>query len=113
MKQSLFELRSRIGTRQVDVLLAVIGYLHSDGLLTIEELYLLRELARCLQASESWQKICSGEIEFSSETFVRLFRDPERFGERELLLDVIRIVADAKMHPNLRESDYLRRLIAS
>jgi hypothetical protein len=113
MKQRIFEMRSRIGTRQVDILLGVLAYVYSDGVLTFEEQYLLRELARSLQASESWQKICVGEIEFDSARFITRFRDPARSEQRELLLQVFQAVADAKMKPNEAETRFLKKLVGS
>jgi hypothetical protein len=113
MKERIFDLRSRIGDRQKEALLAAMGYLHSDGLLTLEEVYLLRELARSLQATALWQQIAAGEIELSSEEFVRTFRDPVYYDQRELLLSVLQVVSEAKMQPNDKEAEFLRKLIAS
>lgn len=111
MKERLFELRPKIADNQKDVLLSVMAYLQSDALLTIEEIYILRELARSIQASELWQQILAGDLELEPAEFIKKFRDPAHFDQREILLNVLQIVSETKMLPNEREAEFLRKLV--
>jgi hypothetical protein len=111
MKDRIFELRPRIGDREKDALLAAVTYLQSDGALTLEELYLVQELARSLQATALWQQLLAGEIGFDPATFINSFRDPHHFDQREMLLSVLQIVSETKMQPNTSESEFLRKLV--
>ncbi len=113
MKEQLFELRPQLHGKEKQALLAVVTYLHSDGPLTLEEIYLVRELARALQASAIWEQILGQQLCFSPATFLAYFQDPKQYEERETLLRLLKIVCDAKTEHNPKETDFLRKLMQS
>jgi hypothetical protein len=112
MKEQLFELQPSIGENVKDALLAPIVYFQSDGLITVEEVYILREFARSIHASDLWDRMMSGELTIESDEFIQRFRDPAHLEQRETLLRAIQVASQAKVRPNERESQFLQKLIA-